>query len=438
MDFCYKEKKKSDKSNDGNSKTIDFTLFCFTVYYYSAKKFMFSLHKLSRKYRYLDTNRELYLGFLHVQFVPASSWSTSCVRHDQRLSASLFLIRQCAPTCKLRHLKDLNLTQLIHLRTNEFNSISVLQANDNKKKSDSNTSNNDSDSSSIVSLYFLIIERAFQNDGECIVIRLSTLIDRKEQKKLSSKHWEYVLTRLVHNIKDAMVNDGASDLIILPKYNGRSDESSIDETEQEEEKEGRVNEHSIDAYINERVLINLLSTCTDDECTWNLIIKSPNNNKNNKDWGIVLILVSKRTNSIDNTSNNRTNDRIILIPLLNRSKRSKECEENNIDGRESFSNDNEKCIDYVLILLSKPLNHNSSDDDNISIDTSNNDDGIHNNTSVLPLLLNRISKRKQLLLIRMQEERSNKENCTAIFLSKCTNIDNKKQKSIDYNIKQRY
>ena len=90
LDFRYKERKKSverhEKGNDENThKTIDFTLFCFTVCYYSAKKFMFS--KLSRKYRYFDfdTKGEFYLGLFLVQSVLWSTWSTSCVRHGQRL-----------------------------------------------------------------------------------------------------------------------------------------------------------------------------------------------------------------------------------------------------------------------------------------------------------------------------------------------------------------
>ena len=203
---------KRKRTQQQQNNQTDVALFYFTskstVVLYSTTKFMFSSHKLSRKYRYLDTNNgEFCLGLSLVQNVLWSRWSTSCVRFysyffhysfytltqkqtPSENTASLFLTRQCAPTFKLRHL-DLNLTQLIHLlRTNEFNqSISLLpQANDNeKKKSDSDNSNNDSDSSIIVSLHYSIIERVFQTDGECIAIRLSTLIDGKKQKKLSAE-----------------------------------------------------------------------------------------------------------------------------------------------------------------------------------------------------------------------------------------------------------
>ena len=73
---------------------------------------------------------------------------------------------------------DLNLTRLIHL----------LRANDNRKKSNNGSNDNSNSNSGIISLYYLIIERVFQIDGEYIVVWFSTLIDRKEQKIISSEH----------------------------------------------------------------------------------------------------------------------------------------------------------------------------------------------------------------------------------------------------------
>ena len=88
LDFRYKEKKKRKSigkehdeniGNDGNNKTIDFTIFCFTVYFYIAKKFVFSSKQFSRNYRQKHKQNK----FSTVQFVlvPITS-STSCVRFD--------------------------------------------------------------------------------------------------------------------------------------------------------------------------------------------------------------------------------------------------------------------------------------------------------------------------------------------------------------------
>ena len=203
LDFRYKEKKKRiEKGDDGNiergsdsernTKTIEFTIFCFTVYFYSAKKFVFSSKQFSRNYRQKHKQNK----FSTVQFVlvPITS-STSCVRFDfqgsyfsqyslyalkkprKQMAENIANTRQFlshAPIFKLRHLMDRNLTQLIHL-------FHLLQTNiDNNKNSNSN-SNNDSNSNIILSPQYSIIERVFQNDGECIVIRFSTLIDRKKR-----------------------------------------------------------------------------------------------------------------------------------------------------------------------------------------------------------------------------------------------------------------
>ena len=181
------------------------------MYYYGAKKF----NQISRNYRHLDG--ELYFGcFYHVQFVQVPTTScTSCVRFyfqssyfsqysfyalkstQKQMTKHIANTRQLfsqAPKLQLRHLMDMNLlTRLIHLLTNESTQlIHFLRTNDNKemidcKSNSNNNSNSNSNSSIIFFLYYSNIKRVFQTDGECIAIRLSTLIDGKKQKKLSAE-----------------------------------------------------------------------------------------------------------------------------------------------------------------------------------------------------------------------------------------------------------
>ena len=185
LDFCYKEKKKRNQSvgNNARNNRTDIALFYFTrsTVIYCATNFMFSSHKLSRKYRYLNTNGEFYFEMIPVQNVLWSTWSTSCVRCVQ--SSFIRHSPSHAPIFNLR--QAMNLTRMTQLFRNKLMTqlIHLLRPNNNNKESHSNdNSDSDSNISRMSSLYYSIIERVFQIDGECIVIRLSTLINRKEDK----------------------------------------------------------------------------------------------------------------------------------------------------------------------------------------------------------------------------------------------------------------
>ena len=69
-------------------------------------------------------------------------------------------------------------------------------------------------------------------------------------------------------------NNVTTTLVLVSKLLNRN------ECDRNDNKEERVNEHSINSYINEPVLINFLSKCTDDEYTWNLMNQGPINDEN--------------------------------------------------------------------------------------------------------------------------------------------------------------
>ena len=190
LDFQYKEKKKCRNNSkrksigkDKNNRT-DVALYYFTritrtsIPCFIVKQNQCFLHINSRA----NTGTLTPMNFILDSYTYNLYWFVLLVAPR---ASDLFSTKQIPENIasftrqflshglifKLRHLKDLNLTQLTYL-------IRLLQENGNKKKSDSN----DSNSSIIVSLYYLNVECVFQIDGECIVIRLSTLINRKEDK----------------------------------------------------------------------------------------------------------------------------------------------------------------------------------------------------------------------------------------------------------------
>ena len=182
-----------------------------------------------------------------------------------------------APIFKLRHLMDRNSTQLIHL----------LQTNiDNNKNS-----NNDSNSNIILSLQYLIIERAFQNDGECIVIQFSTLIDRKEPKKLSSKH-------------ESIINS----VLIQKEYD---DKNSIDNKENNTHDDIKNNNNFYDVSIgisND----NHNEKCIDYELILvSKLLKRSNNNDDNNDVNFLSYKYYRQT--VTARKNVTTTKRMITI-----------------------------------------------------------------------------------------------------------------------------
>ena len=227
------------------------------------------------------------------------------------------LLRQFshAPIFKLRHLKDLNLTQLIHLFRDSF-----ITENDNKKIIDSNNDSNcniNSNSSINLPLYYSIIERVFQIDGECLVIWLSTLIDgkkqkRKKQKKLSTKENPNPIRR--------------------------------------EEKEGTTLLLSLLVLSNNREQ-------RDDKCKEDVLKRLKQ---------ICLFNNEKSLNEINSihidNGDDRNGNKVILILSLYLSNCNKECDnEDSIGGEWNLNYDNEKCIDYVLTLLSKLLRRSNNE-----------------------------------------------------------------------------
>ena len=319
LDFRYKEKKKSDKGNDGrgndgNSKTIDFTIFCFTLYYYSA----FPSHKLSRKYRYFDTQSEFYRGFLlSVQSVLVPTSSTSCI-----------LIRHYAPILKLRHLMDRNLTQLIHL----------LQTNiDNNK-----TCNNNSNSNNILSPQYSIIERVIQTDGECIVIRLSTLIDNTS-------------VSIPQDLLNFINTKGNLASIRLSRLSNRIKERNVANSSNKK--------HAADDYITSVPILKVLFKRFVDRCNRKKIssktgecmytrVSSKRISNDDSVFSNDGVIRRERDKNSTNYNNNKTSI-LILQVLLNH-------------ARDDENKNNSTSV--ALLLLSKLLNCNSNvDDTNIFI-----------------------------------------------------------------------
>ena len=385
LDFRYKEKKKSNKGNDGrgndeNSKTIDFTIFCFTVYYYSAKK----LHKLSRKYRYVDRR---ILSRSLVREICTSIYNEYLVRQmkntrKQRPSDTAYLLLRHslthAPISMLFcHLKDLNLTQLIHLfSAKDLTHLIHLQENDNNKRIDSNNesnSNSNGNSSIILSLHYLIIERVFQNDGECIVIRFSTLTDRKERKKLSSKDNNSIddnasvpILQVLLNCINKKENDNAVNVSVLKLLLNLSKEVCCDNKNDIEE------DNDIDAN-NENVSAVLLSSSK---------LLNHNNNDNAR----------SNENRIDEAEHEEENETqsTIFVSLIDRkcelillSKRSKR-----------YIRIEQECILIIVLKLSRCiskehielLNRNNGDDAHLLSHLSK---GTIDNYEVTALLLSR-------------------------------------------------
>ena len=330
LDFRYKEKKKSGrggKSKSGNNRNdVVFILLCRGL---QCKEVRVVFTQLSRKYRhlYFDTNGEFCFGLFHVQFVLVPIDHT---RH--------FLSH--APIFKLHHLMDRNLTRLIHL----------LRPNNNNDNSNSD-SNSNRNSSRFLSLYYSIIERVFQNDGEFIVIRLSTLIDRKEQQKLSPTNWKYVATRIVKN--------------------------SINETEQEEEETERVNDISIAFIIEEcqdQYDRHIKTSTASKDNNWNSNRKSTINGndanifigeeRGNKEKCIVIILlrrinIYKEENYIIDPNINDVEFPFLqtLSRLIN--KRQHEQDDQNVNSISLI--DGERLLIIPIPKLSNQNNHSNTD-----------------------------------------------------------------------------
>ena len=197
-------------------------------------------------------------------------------------------------------------------------------------------------------------------------------------------------------------NDGASELIIPPKSNARSFENSINETQQEEEKEEieRINEERINNYIiQERLNRHAQHNKTNSVST---VAGNRSDNKNSSDddkqrreernfisvslidWECVLIsLLSKLVNHINNNGNDRNGNTAFLILSSNLSS--------NFSIRENHSKDNQTHEDKNIIDISNNGVYRTDDDSIILILLSDllNREEERDNENIIDNVLNR-------------------------------------------------
>ena len=254
------------------------------------------------------------------------------------------------------------------------NSISFIYNNDHNRNCDHtvrNSNNCDSDycvlilnnyddKSIIVILVLILLSKLDEHsDDEIILIILSKLLKCNDNDNVSVL---FLLLKGINkrsNYNDAGFRIAQSLSEITIKH---QDGTSISNVLSQCCKEERVDEHSIDSYINKRVLSNLVSNCTDDECTWNLMIQNTINNESsikidahgkddatNDNLSVLLILkrISKRKHDLLNLT-------MLITLLLKRTSNRKE--RKNIDA-------------FTLHVLLKSINDNSG------IHFDNSDDG---------------------------------------------------------------
>ena len=216
------------------------------------------------------------------------------------------------------------------------------------------------------------------------------------------------------NINDN--DDRSNGLIILPKYNEEERNtilitptygecihmhlllirlSILIEQRQDEDERDIVSTSLIDGECILRILLLKLSKRA-------IRIKGERNDEN---------IFDDDNNKRDRTVNS------ICTSTVNKTKRSSKTGKSSLISNDN-SKSNEKCIGYVLILLTKLLNNNNDDDDKTNIDTSNNeniDDSISNNKSTLIVLSTRTHKRESNGNKSIQLGRFMGSVCTQLF-----------------------
>ena len=209
--------------------------------------------------------------------------------------------------------------------------------------------------------YFCTIrsERVLQIDGEYIVIRFSTLIDRKERKKLSSKHEN----RIDDNASVPSLQVNLSKEVCCDDEKDVEENDSIDSIDNNNA--SAVILQVLSVRINKEETITNQGVQQDDLCDNKIRIedndgdnKKENIDKDNDDGGFNE---NKNTSLFD-----RVSKRISTLHPVNKLPKLLKRNDDN-------DNNNKKYSDHVLILLSALSKHN--DDDNI-------DDSVRNNTSV--------------------------------------------------------
>lgn len=193
------------------------------------------------------------------------------------------------------------------------------------------------------------------NDGSVLVTQLLlNRIDRNTKKSSSTSIVDTSVCILLSkrtnsHDKEHYYENIIDSVLIRDKYD---DKNSIDSKENNTNDDIKNNNSIYDVSIGIR--------------SDNSFVRTIHENDNMTNVLTILSSLSKCTNNIDNNKgNDRTDDEIILIVSSNLSNRNEECvNEDSIDGIENCNHDNEKCIDYVLILLSKLLKSTNNDDDN--------------------------------------------------------------------------